>query len=674
MTFLQPFILWGLPLVLLPVIIHLINRLRHRPQPWAAMQFLISANRASTSHAKLRQWLILLFRCLAVLALVLFISRPLAGGWVGWALSPAPDAILILLDRSASMEAKLAGATVTKRQQALKLLAQAAREYQDSSHLVLIDSALRTPQQIASASALEPPSLTGSTDTAADLPAMMQTAFNWLVENRAGAAEIWIASDLQRSNWHPEADRWQSTMAKFASLPQRVRVRLLALGGTDEPNAMVSLEDLSRRQRADTAELDLTVNIQRNTSTAATFPLTVNLGGARQQFDLALDGAALRWRHRLELGATNTGGWGSVELPADGNSRDNVAYFVYGADRQLRATVVSASAPTRKLLQLAASASPKEAAQSADALMPAEIEGMNLKDRSLLIWQAPLPQGSVAQRVRAFVNEGGVVIFFPTGRPDPSRFENVGWGEVQAAAGNPAFRVARWEERDGPLAKTDEGLSLPVGELAVQRRQVLAGDLIALAAFEDGTSFLARRALGKGQFLFCATLPEPEWSTLGDGLVLVPMMQRLLETGSKRLNQESSLVCGELSGAERTRPWTAVAASHPQDPQVEAGVYRSGNRLVAVNRPASEDEPGMLTAEEAERLFGPLPVQMLADRRGRSEQLQGEIWRLFLFGMLLFLLVESLLILPERKVAAPPDRLEAARGPSSTASVPEEAA
>ena len=33
MTFLQPFILWGLPLVLLPVIIHLINRMRHRPWP-----------------------------------------------------------------------------------------------------------------------------------------------------------------------------------------------------------------------------------------------------------------------------------------------------------------------------------------------------------------------------------------------------------------------------------------------------------------------------------------------------------------------------------------------------------------------------------------------------------------------------------------------------------------
>ena len=183
MTFLQPYLLWGLPLVLVPVIIHLINRLRHKPQPWAAMMFLLQATRASTSHAKLRQWLVLLFRALAVLALVLFIARPLAGGWLGWTLSPAPDVIVIVLDRSASMESRLAGQTVTKREQAVKLLAEAAREFQDKSHLVLLDSATRTPQQLASAKSLLEPTLTGPTDTAADLPTLLQLAHNWLVEN-----------------------------------------------------------------------------------------------------------------------------------------------------------------------------------------------------------------------------------------------------------------------------------------------------------------------------------------------------------------------------------------------------------------------------------------------------------------------------------------------------------
>src|SRR5512138_874879 len=106
MTFLQPYILWALPLALLPVLIHLFNRLRHRSVPWAAMMFLRSATKKSTRYARLRQFLILAFRVLAVMGLIVAISRPLAGGWAGWMLSATPDAILILLDRSASTEAK----------------------------------------------------------------------------------------------------------------------------------------------------------------------------------------------------------------------------------------------------------------------------------------------------------------------------------------------------------------------------------------------------------------------------------------------------------------------------------------------------------------------------------------------------------------------------------------
>ena len=103
MNFLQPMMLAALPLVALPIIIHLINQRRYQTIRWAAMIFLLAANKMSRGYAKLRQFLILLFRIFAVLMLVLFLSRPLAGGWLGWALSSAPDVILILLDRSASM-------------------------------------------------------------------------------------------------------------------------------------------------------------------------------------------------------------------------------------------------------------------------------------------------------------------------------------------------------------------------------------------------------------------------------------------------------------------------------------------------------------------------------------------------------------------------------------------
>jgi Aerotolerance regulator N-terminal len=43
MSFLSPLLLFGLPLALLPIIIHLIHLHRRRTIEWAAMMFLLAA-------------------------------------------------------------------------------------------------------------------------------------------------------------------------------------------------------------------------------------------------------------------------------------------------------------------------------------------------------------------------------------------------------------------------------------------------------------------------------------------------------------------------------------------------------------------------------------------------------------------------------------------------------
>src|SRR4051812_42621990 len=262
MIFLQPFILWGLPLLLIPVIIHLLNRLRHRPQPWAAMQFLRAANQSSISQAKLRQLLILLFRVLGVLALVLFLGRPLAGGWLGWALSPAPEVIVLVMDRSASMETQAQSSGKSRREEAIRLWTEALRS-QPSSRLVLLDSATQTPQEIPTLSALSQALFTGPTDTRADIPALLQSAFNYLSESRSGAAEVWIASDLQESNWAPGDAQWERVVAQFAALPQKIRFRLLSFDTPAHRNASISLVEAVRRSRSGQRQLSVAIDLQQ---------------------------------------------------------------------------------------------------------------------------------------------------------------------------------------------------------------------------------------------------------------------------------------------------------------------------------------------------------------------------------------------------------------------------
>ena len=104
MSFLQPWLLAALPLVALPVIIHLVNQRRFQTINWGAMMFLLAARRLSRGYSRLRQWLILAFRMAAIAGLVVAVSRPLASGWVGLAAGGRPDTTIVLVDRSPSMQ------------------------------------------------------------------------------------------------------------------------------------------------------------------------------------------------------------------------------------------------------------------------------------------------------------------------------------------------------------------------------------------------------------------------------------------------------------------------------------------------------------------------------------------------------------------------------------------
>ena len=120
MNFLQPWILYALPLMALPILIHLINRHRHRSVDWAAMMFLVSAKRMNKGMARLRYVLIMLLRMLAIAVLVFAVSRPLATGSLGSLGMGKPDATLVLLDRSASMECQDLQTGESKRPTALR--------------------------------------------------------------------------------------------------------------------------------------------------------------------------------------------------------------------------------------------------------------------------------------------------------------------------------------------------------------------------------------------------------------------------------------------------------------------------------------------------------------------------------------------------------------------------
>ncbi|MBL9125461.1 MAG: BatA domain-containing protein [Planctomycetaceae bacterium] len=102
-SFVHPGLLWGLGLLAVPVIIHLINLFRHRRVEWAAMEFLLVSQKKSRRWIILKQLLLLLLRMLAVAAVVFIVAQPLLNNQWGALLGGSKTHHIVLWDDSFSM-------------------------------------------------------------------------------------------------------------------------------------------------------------------------------------------------------------------------------------------------------------------------------------------------------------------------------------------------------------------------------------------------------------------------------------------------------------------------------------------------------------------------------------------------------------------------------------------
>ena len=102
-TFVHSMLLWGLAIVGVPVLIHLINMMRHRRVSWAAMEFLLISQKKNRTWVLLKELLLLLLRMLAVAAIVMVVAQPLLRNEWGDLFGGSTTHHIILLDDSFSM-------------------------------------------------------------------------------------------------------------------------------------------------------------------------------------------------------------------------------------------------------------------------------------------------------------------------------------------------------------------------------------------------------------------------------------------------------------------------------------------------------------------------------------------------------------------------------------------
>jgi hypothetical protein len=125
-------------------------------------------------------------------------------------------------------------------------------------------------------------------------------------------------------------------------------------------------------------------------------------------------------------------------------------------------------------------------------------------------------------------------------------------------------------------------------------------------------------------------------------------VQRAIAAGAAVLGQTQQLVAGEVA-VEQSASWRQVAGN-PDTLSIEyphhAGIYALGDKLLAVNRAAAEDQAVVLADDRVAELFQGLSYSRVDDRPGSFASLIQEIWRSFLMIMLVSLLVEAALCMP----------------------------
>ncbi len=108
--FANPWMLAGMGLLAVPILIHLLFRLRFRTVRFAAMEFLRESQRRNRRRIWWEQLLLLLLRCAAVASLVLAIARPRAEGTLAALLGKGGTTEhWVVWDDSASMGQQIGG-------------------------------------------------------------------------------------------------------------------------------------------------------------------------------------------------------------------------------------------------------------------------------------------------------------------------------------------------------------------------------------------------------------------------------------------------------------------------------------------------------------------------------------------------------------------------------------
>lgn len=562
MSFLNPWLLTGLAAVAVPLLIHLIRREDRSGQPFPSLMFLRKVPVQVRSHRKLRDPLLLLFRCLLLVLLALAFAAPIVN-WTGSAAGedPVEHDWVFALDRSYSMAAgdrwpRIVD-IVTQRIDALPGDERAALITFDDTVTVVSELSNNTDQLRASLATLSPG--TRGTDYAGPLVSGAELL------NQGGAQQrsLVLFTDLQRNAVQRSDGLSLSDDINFeietvdAPIAGNVGIVQASVvtphSGTDNGIAQpgpTSGGDTDGERNQNNRRL-LQVQLTNNGEGAVEdHPVTVRIGG-RPVYNESLDidaGAEARVTVPFVL-ATRAVTQIGIESGDDDLATDN------------RFNLVATPGRTIHVVALVDSRRDEDDALFVDtALSVATTPGYTFQTLSIgnaqreafedvdvvMIDATHLAVPTLAERLNAFVdNGGGLLVIAADATDNTTENENANANPtgVFAAFGEPlepgGGTLIDAVQRDHPLATAwlaGNGRALGTARITRFQRIEPAEQDNVIATLDNGAPLLIERQLANGRVLYLSTRFARHWSSLA----LQPGFVRALQSTVDYLGQRQS--------------------------------------------------------------------------------------------------------------------------------------
>jgi hypothetical protein len=600
LSWINPLYLSGLLLLVLPVLIHLVQKQHRQGARFPSLMFLKQIPQREKRRLEIRHWLLLLLRCLLLALIVLAFARPFFdSGSAAAGLEPGRQDSIIVLDRSYSM--RIADHWPQALESAMQLVDE--KSARDRIGVILFDEEAEVASDLTTSADNLRTVLEGQSPgfKATRLPLAIEQAARLLTGSNASGKQIIVISDFQAS-----------TTPVVAEITEDIELTALPVRVAQVANVSIISVAIEPSSRAAADEFALRVEVMNRAATPLEQEVTLTLDGrelARRKLLLAPRSTVTESFDRLSVSDDLLRG--SVSLEDDALALDNQHFFVYSSRQQVPLLIIEGLAPRANqsiYLQNALGLAHNPVFR-VERMTLDELKAEDLSDWAVIIMNdVSLPLGPLGAALGDFVAAGGGLLV-TTGEAAqqnwPATYLPGKPGRRVDAKRGTAYNITDFAP-DHPLAINlgiRNSIDLSLARVFNYRELQPGEDDRVVSRYSDGAVALLERRVGQGRVLVLTTTLDTHWNDLALQPVFLPFLHQSLRylTAFESYSNQSAVgsiidvmrYARALAGAD-----TVVAAANDRPLVVESPSARE-IRISRQSPLLSLAEPGFYQVHHA---------------------------------------------------------------------------